>query len=163
MPASLISDEGWEQWTEARTRRPRLAQTLLDNPPDFSVRLPSPPEAPAPLTAPPSAAPPVGMGEQPPARSSPPSTVDQFGDPTVSSAEASAACGPAAAIAFYQRTGRNMTVGEAVKIAEQNGLKDPGGGMRGPEAQQKLLSILGVPSRLERGVNWDAVRQDVAG
>lgn len=77
----------------------------------------------------------------------------------LSSAEAMAACGPAAAIAFAQTYGRNPTVGEAMSLARSVGWS-AGGGMAGPASEQKLLSQMGVNSRLTMGADWNQIAQE---
>jgi flagellum-specific peptidoglycan hydrolase FlgJ len=72
-----------------------------------------------------------------------------------------AVCGPAAAIAFARRYGRNPTMAEAVNLAKQVGWT-PEQGMAGPASQQRLLQSMGVPARLVEGApNWQAVAADV--
>ncbi len=86
----------------------------------------------------------------------------QFGDPQLSPAEAYAACGPAAAVAFARSVGRNPTLREAVDLAKQVGWT-PDQGMAGPGSQQQLLANMGVPARMEQGVDWGKVAADVQG
>lgn len=81
----------------------------------------------------------------------------QFGDPTLPFADAVAACGPVAAIAFLRETGRNMTLSEATAIAREKGVWDQSTGMHGPEAEQKLLSEMGVNATLA----YSPIEQDV--
>ena len=72
-----------------------------------------------------------------------------------------AVCGPAAAIAFARKTGRNPTMQEAVGLARQVGWTSAQG-MAGPASEQKLLGSMGVASRLVDGVpDWGAVAADV--
>lgn len=72
-----------------------------------------------------------------------------------------AVCGPAAAIAFARRHGRNPTMAEAVNLAKQVGWT-PQQGMAGPASQQRLLQNMGVPARLVEGApDWRAVAADV--
>lgn len=121
----------------------------------------------------PAASSPYVLNEAPPAGSPAPNPAptptsgrgqglvpDQFGDPQLTNAEAQAACGPAAAIAFARANGRNPTLREAVDLAKQFGWT-PGAGQAGPQAQQQLLQAMGVPSKLEAGVDWSKVQQDV--
>lgn len=80
----------------------------------------------------------------------------QFGDPQLSFADAVAACGPVAAIAFLRETGRNMTLSEAVNIARDSGTWDQSTGMHGPEAEQRLLAQMGINATLA----YAPVKQD---
>src|SRR5215475_709225 len=77
----------------------------------------------------------------------------------LSSAEAMAACGPAAAIAFAQYYGRNPTVGEAMQLARSVGWNS-NAGMAGAGSEQQLLSKMGINTRLTNGVDWNAVGQE---
>src|SRR5215469_16521262 len=86
------------------------------------------------------------------------SRVSQFGY-GLSKAEAYAACGPVAAIAFAKSFGRNPTIDEAMQLARQVGW-NPGMGMAGVASEQKLLQNMGVSTRLTNGVNWNDVAQD---
>jgi hypothetical protein len=83
---------------------------------------------------------------------------NQF-DSGLSTADAYAACGPVAAVAFARSQGRNPTVQEAVELARQVGWT-PERGMAGPQSQKSLLDKMGVPSKLETGVDWAKVRAD---
>lgn len=72
-----------------------------------------------------------------------------------------AVCGPAAAIAFARKNGRNPTMQEAVGIAQQVGWT-VGAGMAGPASEQQLLERMGVAARLQDGVpDWRKVAVDV--
>jgi hypothetical protein len=71
----------------------------------------------------------------------------QFGDPQLTSDEAYAACGPAAAVRFAQAYGRNPTLREATDLASQVGWT-PGSGMAGIGSEQKLLDKMGIPTKL---------------
>lgn len=86
----------------------------------------------------------------------------QFGDPALSSQEAYAACGPAAAVAFARYHGRNPTLREALDLAKQVGWT-AGGGMNGAGNQLRLLQRMGIPARLESGVNREKIIRDVQG
>jgi len=77
----------------------------------------------------------------------------------LSSAEAMAACGPAAAIAFAQTYGRNPNVGEAMALARSVGW-NPGAGMAGAASEQALLNKMGISTKLTNGVDWNAVGQE---
>lgn len=85
-------------------------------------------------------------------------TPDQFGS-GLSSEDAYAACGPAAAIAFARKNGRNPTMAEAVNLAKQVGWT-PGQGMAGPASQVQLLEKMGVAAKLE-GVDGAKIAADV--
>lgn len=61
-----------------------------------------------------------------------------------------AVCGPAAAIAFARKTGRNPTLPEALNLAKQVGWT-LANGMAGPASQLKLLQNMGIPATLEEG------------
>lgn len=72
-----------------------------------------------------------------------------------------AVCGPAAAIAFARRNGRNPTMQEAVGLAREVGWT-AAQGMAGPASQRQLLERLGVASRLVDGApDWQSVAADV--
>lgn len=88
-------------------------------------------------------------------------TPNQFGE-GLSTEDAYAACGPAAAIAFARRTGRNPTMQEALQLAKANGWT-PEQGMAGPASQVKTLQDMGIASKLEQGVDWQKVASDVQG
>jgi hypothetical protein len=80
--------------------------------------------------------------------------ISQFGDPELSAAEANAACGPAAAVRFAQRFGRNPTLREAVNLAATVGW-NAGQGMAGIASQQALMKKMGVDTELVSGPQWD--------
>jgi hypothetical protein len=82
----------------------------------------------------------------------------QFGDPQLTSDEAYAACGPAAAVRFAQAYGRNPTLREATDLAKTVGWT-PGQGMAGIASEQQLLEKMGVPTRLV-GANSDAIARE---
>lgn len=103
--------------------------------------------------------PPTAPGTAPVAMPSGDLTPNQFGG-GLSDAEAYAACGPAAAIAFARREGRNPTMQEAVGLARQVGWT-PENGMAGPSSQVELLQRMGIASKLEQGVDWSKVAADV--
>ncbi|HEY1295460.1 MAG TPA: glucosaminidase domain-containing protein [Chloroflexota bacterium] len=86
--------------------------------------------------------------------------VSQFGDPTLSAAEAYAACGPAAAVRFAQVYGRNPTLREATNIAATVGWNQQQG-MAGIGSEQKLLDKLGIPTRLV-GPSLDAMVREAS-
>lgn len=73
-----------------------------------------------------------------------------------------AVCGPAAAIAFARKTGRNPTMQEALALAREVGWTVEQG-MAGPGSQQRLLERMGVASRMVEGApDWGTVAADVA-
>jgi hypothetical protein len=84
---------------------------------------------------------------------------DQFNS-GLSQAEAYAACGPVAAVAFARAFGRNPTVREAMDLAKQTGWT-AAGGMNGVANEQRLLGRLGVPTRLETSTTWDHLQEQV--
>ncbi len=78
----------------------------------------------------------------------------------LSAAEAAAACGPAAAIAFARAHGRNPTWSEAADLARQSGWT--ANGMGGPQNQSALLTRMGIPHEyVGGGTNWERVKQEV--
>jgi flagellum-specific peptidoglycan hydrolase FlgJ len=79
----------------------------------------------------------------------------------LSSGDAMAACGPAAAMAFAQSFGRNPTVQEAMDLARQVGWS-AGQGMAGASSEVALLNKLGIDTHLSQGVNWDQVAKDAS-
>lgn len=86
---------------------------------------------------------------------------NQFGpDQELTKAQADAACGPAAAVAFARIYGRNPTLREALMVAQDAGLWTTAG-MKGPESQVALLGQMGVPSHTEQGVDWAKVQASI--
>lgn len=83
----------------------------------------------------------------------------QFGDQQLSTDEAYAACGPAAAVRFAQAYGRNPTLREAVDLARQVGWT-PEQGMAGLGSEQKLMSKMGIPTKLVSGAQWDVFARE---
>lgn len=75
--------------------------------------------------------------------------------------EAYSICGPVAALAFAQQTGRNPTLGEARAIAKRVGWT-PEGGMNGVANQKRLLDEMGVASRLDTDVDFGEIAQDAS-
>lgn len=75
--------------------------------------------------------------------------------------EAFAACGPVAALAFAQQTGRNPTLDEARALAKRVGWTAEGG-MNGVANQKALLDRMGVASRLDTDVDFGEVAQDAS-
>src|SRR5215469_9989386 len=87
--------------------------------------------------------------------------VSQFGM-GLSSGDAMAFCGPAAAMAFAQTYGRNPTVEEAKQLAQQVGW-NPNQGMAGVGSEVNLLNAMGVDAHATQGVDWAAVGRDASG
>ena len=86
--------------------------------------------------------------------------ISQFGDRQLTNAEAYAACGPAAAVRFAQRFGRNPTLREAVDIARTVGF-DEQGGMNGLANQKRLMDAMDVPTRVV-GPDWQAFAREAS-
>jgi flagellum-specific peptidoglycan hydrolase FlgJ len=82
----------------------------------------------------------------------------QFGDPQLTADEAYAACGPAAAVRFAERFGRNPTLREATDLAKQVGWTS-GGGMAGITSEQRLLKNMGVDTHIV-APDWDAIAKE---
>jgi hypothetical protein len=61
-----------------------------------------------------------------------------------------AVCGPAAAIAFARKNGRNPTFGEALGLAKEVGWTLEAG-MAGPASQVKLLQRMGIQAQMDDG------------
>ena len=80
----------------------------------------------------------------------------------LSSGDAMAFCGPAAALAFAQTYGRNPTVDEAKQLAQQVGW-NPSQGMAGVGSEVKLLNAMGVDAHATQGVDWAQVGRDASG
>ena len=87
--------------------------------------------------------------------------VSQFGM-GLSSGDAMAFCGPAAALAFAQTYGRNPTVDEAKQLAQQVGWNSSQG-MAGPTSEVNLLKAMGVDAHMTQGVDWASVGRDASG
>jgi hypothetical protein len=101
-----------------------------------------------------------GSGLVPDATRPAPRDISQFGDPELSADEAYAACGPAAAVRFAQRFGRNPTLREATDLAAQVGWTKQQG-MAGIGSEQALLTKMGIPTKLVRGAQWSAFVDEV--
>src|SRR6266576_148165 len=86
--------------------------------------------------------------------------ISQFGDSQLTSSEAYAACGPAAAVRFAERFGRNPTLREATDLAKQVGWTEQGG-MAGLQSEQKLMTNLGIDTRTV-GRDWSAFAKEAA-
>jgi soluble lytic murein transglycosylase-like protein len=82
----------------------------------------------------------------------------QFNDPQLTADEAYAACGPAAAVRFAERFGRNPTLREATDLAKQVGWTS-GGGMAGITSEQRLLKNMGVDTHIV-APDWDAISRE---
>ena len=74
--------------------------------------------------------------------------------------EAQAACGPAAAVAFAQASGRAISLDSAVAVARQVGWT-PSRGMTGPYGELALLQRLGIPASIEAGLSVSRIARDV--
>src|SRR6266576_1752515 len=143
-----VADQATSTWNDL-TQRAGLAPS-------------APPSAPQTLTAQTAALPPVMPSDQltnplqnptPPVQ--PGAQVSQFGDPQLTSDEAYAACGPAAAVNFAMREGRNPTLREATNLAAGVGWTSDTG-MAGLSSEKALMDKLQVPTRLVPGDNWSA-------
>jgi hypothetical protein len=143
---TTVAPASWEDFHQA------VMQRLKDQ--GFDV---SDSPAPASSTAS-SGAPPTSSGPQQDVGGLVPA---QYNDQTLSSADANAACGPAAAVAFARANGRNPTLGEAVSLARQVGWT-PQSGMAGAASEKALLDKMGVSSRLESTPDWGAIQQDAS-
>jgi hypothetical protein len=82
------------------------------------------------------------------------------GGQSLTSSEAQAACGPAAAVAFAQATGRAISLDTAVAVAREVGWT-PARGMTGPYGELSLLQRLNIPATLEVGVSSAKVVREV--
>lgn len=87
------------------------------------------------------------------------SDISQFGDPQLTSEEAYAACGPAAAVRFAGRFGRNPTLKEALDMAKSVGWTAQQG-MAGLGSEKALMDRIGVPTRLVNGAQWDVFAKE---
>lgn len=83
-----------------------------------------------------------------------------FGGRTLTTAEALAACGPAAAVAFANATGRPISLDRAVAVAREVGWT-PTKGMSGPYSQLSLLQKLNIPATLETGPDPARIKREV--
>lgn len=79
----------------------------------------------------------------------------------LSTSDAYAFCGPAAAMAFASMYGRNPTAQEAKALAQKVGWT-PEQGMAGVQSEQKLLESMDIATRLEDKINWDHVANDAS-
>jgi hypothetical protein len=86
---------------------------------------------------------------------------NQFGGPSLTTDEAYAACGPAAAIAFARANGRNPTLREAVDLAKQVGWTTAGG-MNGIANEKALLDKMGIAATLDLNPSWDKIAADAS-
>src|SRR5204863_7519319 len=119
----------------------------------------------APSTLPEPASPPpaesVGQAAPAPSTYGEDLVPNQFGgDQGLTTAEAYAACGPAAAVAFARTQGRNPTLQEALGIARQVGWT-PEQGMAGPASEVTLLKRMGIGARMLASPTRDAIAEDV--
>jgi hypothetical protein len=83
------------------------------------------------------------------------------GGRTLTLQEALAACGPAAAVAFAEATGKPLTLDAAVAAARDVGWS-PARGMTGPYGQALLLRRLSIPSTVEAGLDPARIKSEVA-
>lgn len=88
-----------------------------------------------------------------------PRDISQFGDRQLTNSEAYAACGPAAAVRFAQRFGRNPSLREAVDLAKGLGWTE-GQGMAGLQSEKALMDRLDVPTKLVQGAQWDVFSRE---
>jgi hypothetical protein len=79
--------------------------------------------------------------------------LSQFGDSQLTADEATAACGPAAAVRFAQRFGRNPTLREATDLAKSVGWTSAQG-MAGLTSEKALMDKMGVATKLVNGADW---------
>lgn len=79
----------------------------------------------------------------------------------LSTGDAYAFCGPAAAIAFAQTYGRNPTVSEAKALAQSVGWT-PDQGMAGAGSEVGLLNKMGVAAHMSTKIDWNEVRDDAS-
>lgn len=77
-------------------------------------------------------------------------------DPSLSSREAYAACGPAAAVAFARAAGRNLSLREVLDVAKTVGWT-PEGGMNGVFNQKRLLDRMGIRAKLDTSGDWNRI------
>lgn len=90
-----------------------------------------------------------------------PNQIDEGRAQGLSSQQALAICGPAAAVAFARANGRNPTLSEAKDLAEASGVWDVSAGMHGPASEVALLEKMGIPAQLEQGADWGRIAQEV--
>ena len=83
-----------------------------------------------------------------------------FSGRSLTTQEAQAACGPAAAVGFVRAVGRTVSLDSAVAVAREVGWT-PKYGMSGPWGQLQLLRKLNVPATLETGVNASKIAREV--
>lgn len=83
-----------------------------------------------------------------------------YGGRALTPAEAAAACGPAAAVAFARAVGRPVSLDTAVAVARQVGWT-PAQGMSGPHSQLSLLKRLNVPATIEAGLNVGKLTREI--
>lgn len=83
-----------------------------------------------------------------------------FGGGGLTTREALAACGPAAAVAFANAVGRPVSLDRAVAVARTVGWT-PAHGMRGPQSEVALLQRLNVPVTMEAGLNAAKITKEL--
>lgn len=146
----LLKDGDWHQWYGADNAFPAASGGKGRFTPVARV-------APQQATAA-SAAPPTGTYTK---DALVPNQITEGAAQGLTSAEALAVCGPAAAVAFARANGRNPTLREAKELASSLGLWDVGAGMHGPATQVQLLEKMGVPATLQQGADWGRVAAEV--
>lgn len=82
-------------------------------------------------------------------------------DPSISSSEAPAACGPAAAVAFARASGKSVSLRQAVDLAQTVGWT-AAGGMNGVANQKRLLDKMGIPAQLDTSGDWGKIAKTVS-
>ena len=88
-------------------------------------------------------------------------TPDQIHDgKNLSGADAAAACGPAAAVAFARFVGKDTSLDAALVQAKKVGWTQSQG-MAGAGSEVSLLKNLGVKAHLENSVDWAKVKKTV--
>lgn len=83
-----------------------------------------------------------------------------FSGRALTTQEALAACGPAAAVAFAHAVGRSVSLDRAVAVARTVGWT-PARGMSGPYSEVALLQRLNVPVSIEAGVSAGRVKREL--
>jgi hypothetical protein len=85
---------------------------------------------------------------------------NQFGDSSLTTSEAFAACGPAAAVAFARVYGRNPTLRESLDLAKQTGWTAEGG-MNGMANEGALLDKMGVAHVADYSPSIDKITSEL--
>jgi flagellum-specific peptidoglycan hydrolase FlgJ len=151
--AGYATDQNWYQSIEGIA-----ARDVAPNTAGLSQQAPA--ARPSPTTPPPAEQTPQAQAQYAPG-SYTPNQINAATSEGLDYETALAVCGPAAAIAFARKTGRNPTMQEAVSLAREAGWT-AGAGMAGPASEQRLLQSMGVAARLVDGSpEWQAVAADV--